>query len=103
MAVKRSERFVGFARVPPLNAPHRRVRFQRRRIDADRLPPHQTRSRQPLQNPREYGLVGLYVDPPPGARQRRVIRRRLGQLQGQKRPQTQRIRHPPRNPALRRL
>ena len=96
------ERLVGFARVPPLDAPHRRVRFQRRRIDADRLPPHQTRSRQPLQNPREHGLVGLYVDPPPGARQRRVIRRRLGQLQVQKRPQTQRIRHPPRNPALRR-
>ena len=34
------ERLVGFARVPTLNAPHRRVRFQRRRIDADRLPPH---------------------------------------------------------------
>ena len=62
-------------RVPPLDAPHRRVRFQRRRIDADRLPPNQTRCGQPLQNPRENCLVGLYVDPPPRARQRRVIRR----------------------------
>ena len=46
--------------------------------------------------------MGLYVDPPPRARQRRVIRRRRGQLQVQERPQTQRIGHPPRNPPLRR-
>ena len=109
-----NERFVGFSRVPPLDAPHRRVHFQRRRIDdtgqrvvpqaePDRLPPNQTRCGQPLQNPRGNRLVGLYVDPPPRARQRRVIRRRLRQLQVQERPQTQRIGHPPRNPPLRRL
>ena len=44
----------------------------------------------------------LDVDQTPGARQRRVVPRRLGHLQVQKRPQTQRIRHPPRNPPLRR-
>ena len=97
-----NERFVGFSRVPPLDAPHRRVRFQRRRIDGDRLPPNQTRCGQPRQNPRENCLVGLHVDPPPRARQRRVIRRRLSQFQVQERPQTQRIGYPPRNPPLRR-
>ena len=97
-----NERLVGFSRVPPLDTPHRRVRFQRRRVNADRLPPNQTRCGQPLQNPREHCLMGLYVDPPPRARQRRVIRRRRGQLQVQERPQTQRIGHPPRNPPLRR-
>ena len=71
------------------NAPHRRVRFQRRRIDADRLPDDQTRFRQPLQNPREDRLVRLHVDQPARPRQRRMIRRRLGQLQVQERPQAQ--------------
>ena len=37
---------------------------------------------------------------PPRARQRRVVRRRLGHVQVQKRPQTQRIGHPPRDPPL---
>ncbi len=84
-----NERLVGFARVPTLDAPHRRVRFQRRRIDADRLPDDQTRFRQALQNPREDRLVRLHVDQPARPRQRRVIRRRLGQLQVQERPQAQ--------------
>ena len=84
-----NERLVGFARVPTLDAPHRRVRFQRRRINADRLPDDQTRFRQALQNPREDRLVRLHVDQPARPRQRRVIRRRLGQLQVQERPQAQ--------------
>ena len=94
------ERLVRFPGVPPFDAPHRRVRFQRRRIDADRLSLHQTRFGQPLQNPGEHRHVGLDVDPPPRARQRRVVRRRLRHVQIQKRPQTQRIGHPPRNPPL---
>ena len=65
-----NESLVGFSRVPPLDAPHRRVRFQRRRIDADRLPRHQTRFSQPLQNPRENRLVRLHVDQPTRPRQR---------------------------------
>ena len=39
---------------------------------------------------------------PTRPRQRRVIRRPLGHIQVQERPQAQRIGHPPRNPALRR-
>ena len=68
-----NERFVGFARVPTLDAPHRRVRFQRRRIDPDRLPTHQTRRRHPLENPREDRLVRLHVDQTTRPRQRRVV------------------------------
>ena len=47
------------AGVPPFDAPHRRVRFQRRRIAADRLSLHHTRFGQPLQNPGEHRHVGL--------------------------------------------
>ena len=57
--------------------------------NADRLSLHQTRFGQPLQNPGEHLHVGLDVDPPPRARQRRVVRRRLRHVQIQKRPQTQ--------------
>ena len=39
-------------------------------IDADRLPRHQVRVGEPLQQPREYGHVRLHVDPPRRARQR---------------------------------
>ena len=62
-----NERLVGFSRVPPLDTPHRRVRFQRRRVNADRLPPNQTRCGQPLQNPREVA-VGNRVAPVPPLR-----------------------------------
>ena len=60
------ERLVRFPRIPPLDAPHRRVRFQRCRIHADRLPLHQTRFRQPSQHPREHRHMRLHVDQTPG-------------------------------------
>ena len=44
----------------------------------------------------------FHVDQTPRARQRRVVRRRLGHVQVQESPQAQRIRDPPRNPPLRR-
>ena len=43
-SANRRMNLVRFPRVPPLDASHRRVRFQRRRIDADRLPDDQTAS-----------------------------------------------------------
>ena len=61
------ERLVRFFRVPPLDAPHRRIRFQRRCIDADRLPLHQTRLRQPFQHPREHRHVCFHVYQTPRA------------------------------------
>ncbi len=59
------ERVVRVPRIPTLDAPHRRVRFQRRRVHPDRLPLHQTRFRQPLQHPREHRRVRLHVDQTP--------------------------------------
>ena len=96
------ERLVGFSRVPPLDAPHRRVRFQRRRINADRLSPDQPRSRHPLQNPREHRYVRLHIDQSTRPGQRRLVWRRLGHIQVQEGPPAQRVRHPLRNPAFRR-
>ena len=92
---------VGLAGLPPHDAPHRRVGFQRRRIDADRVPLDELRVGQPLQHPREHRLVRLEVDQATGPRQRRVIRRRLGQRQIQKRADTQRIGRAPRDRPLR--
>ena len=43
---------VALARVPPHDAPHRRIGFQRRGIDADRAPHHQRSVGQSLQHPR---------------------------------------------------
>ena len=60
-----NERVVGFHQVPPLDAPDRRVRFRASVASTHiRLPPKQTRRRQPLQNPRERRRVGLHIDPP---------------------------------------
>ena len=97
---------VGFAPCPtPLDAPHRRVRFQRRRIGcrpscpapAPRRPsrwPTPSRENRRVRSPWRRSS-------PPRARQRRVVRRRLGHVQVQKRsPHTQRIGHPPRDPPL---
>ena len=62
------ERLVAFARVPADDAPQRRVRFQRRNVDADRLPLEHAGVGQPLQHPREDRLVRLDVDPAPRPR-----------------------------------
>ena len=72
-------------------APHRRSGFQRCRIDAQCPALHQRGVRQSLQHPREHGLMRLDVNQPPGARQRRMVRRRLVQLEVQKRPNAQRV------------
>ena len=91
------ERFVTLARIPAHYASKRRIGFQRRRVDADRLAPDQAGVGQPLQHPREDRLVRLEVNPPARARHRRVVRRRLVQRHVQKLPQAQRIGGPPRN------
>ena len=97
----RQERPVVLSRVPPHDRPHRRVRFQRRRVDAQRLPLNQSRVRQLLQHPREHRLVGLQRKQTPRPRDRRMVRRRGRRRQEQKRPHTQRIRRPPSNRTLR--
>jgi len=63
----------------PHDAPQRRIRFQRRRVNADSLALDQARIRQSLQHPREDGLVSLEIDQATRAGNRRMIRRRLRQ------------------------
>ena len=97
----RQQRVVAFARIPAHDAPHRRVGFQRRRIDPDRVPLDEVGVGQPLQHPRKHRLVRLEVNQAAGARQCRVVRRDLMQREIQKGADTQRIGRPPRDRALR--
>ena len=91
------ERLVALARVPADDAPQRCVGFQRRRIDAHRLAADQAGVGQPLEHPREHCPVRLQVHPPPRARYRRMVRRRLVQRDVQELPQAQRVGGPPRD------
>ena len=90
-------RVVPLARVPAHDASHRRVGFQRRRIDPDRVPLDEVGVGQTLQHPREHGLVRLEVDQAPGARQRRVVGRGLVQREVQKLADAQRVGGAPRD------
>ena len=94
---------IALAGIAPHDAAQRRIRFQRRRIDADRLALHQLASARRSQHPREHGLMRLDIDQPPRARHRRMIGRRLVQLESQKararstnRPRARRSRAPSR-------
>ena len=91
------KRVVAFARIPAHDAPQRRVRLQRRRIDADRLPLEQAGVGYPLQHPGEDRLVRLDVDPAPRPPDRRVVGRGLRQRDVEELPQAQRIGRPPRH------
>jgi hypothetical protein len=50
------------AGVPSYDAAQRGVRFQRRRVNADRFALDQARIGEPLQNPREHGFVRFEID-----------------------------------------
>ena len=65
------------ARVAPHDAPQGGVRLEGRDIDPDRLPLDQIRRGQDLHDPGEHRPVGLHVDQPSRARNRRVPRRRF--------------------------
>ena len=92
---------VALARIPPHDAPHRRIGFQRRGIDAHRAPHHQRGVGQSLQHPGKHRLVGLEVNQATGARQRRVIRRGLVEGEVQKRANAQRVGGAPRDRSFR--
>ena len=89
------------ARVTPHDAAQGRVGFQRGRVNADRLALDQTGVSELPKNPREDGVMRFEIDQTAGARNRRMIGRRLGQHQSQKLAQGERIRRTPRNGALR--
>jgi len=92
---------VALAGVSADDATQRGVGLQRRGVNTQRPAPQQSFFGQHLQHPDEHLLVGLEVDQPPVARDRRVVRRRVGQGVTQKLPHADRVRHSPGNAALR--
>src|SRR5271167_3407074 len=68
---------------------------------AIRWPLSSPRSARTPSTPAEYFAMGVHIDQPPGARNRRVVRRVLVQANAHKTPQRQRVRQPPSNAALR--
>ena len=94
------ELLVGLSGIPTHDAPHRRVRFQRRRVDRNRLSAQKTRLRQALLDPGEHVTVGFQVDQPPGPRDRRMFRGPLLQPKPQEAPHPKRVRCTPRHPTL---
>ena len=94
------ELLVGLSGIPTHDAPHRRVRFQRRRVDHNRLSAQKTRLRQALLDPGEHVTVGFQVDQPPGPRDRRMFRGPLLQPKPQEAPHPKRVRYTPRHPTL---
>ena len=96
------ERRVVLARVPTHDAPHCRVRLQRRRVDAQRLPRNQLRLRQLLQHPPEDRLMRLDRQQTSRARDCRMVQRRRRRRQAQEHPHAQRIGRAPRDACQRR-
>ena len=84
--------FVTLPVIPPHDALHGRVGFQRRGVDRHRLPAEQSFLRQNLQHPPEHRLVRLQPIQPSRPRNRGVVRRRLVQRIAQELPQRQGIR-----------
>jgi hypothetical protein len=72
-------------------AAQRRIRLQRRRVNANGLALHQPRIGEALQHPCEDGHVGLEIDQATCAGNRRMVRRRLRQYQAEKLAQGKRI------------
>ena len=80
----RQKLLVALAAVSPYDAPQRRVRFKRRRVNADRLALHQAGRTQALQHPGKDGAVCFKIDQATGARDGRVVRGRIFQTDAQK-------------------
>ncbi len=91
----RQERVVALPGVAPHDAPHRRVRLERRRVNRHRLSLEQSRLHEALLHPREDRPVGVQIDQAPRPRDRRMVRRGLLQGHAQKRAERQRIRGAP--------
>src|SRR5262249_41304306 len=92
--------FVALAAVAPHDAAQTCVGFERRRVNADRLPLHQPGRCEALQDPGEDRSVRFEVDQPTRTRNRRVIRRGVLQTDAQKVAQRERVRGAPGDAAL---
>jgi hypothetical protein len=92
---------VRLARIAAHDAPQRRVRLQRGRIDSDGLSLDEFGGGQDLQDPREDRAVRLHIDQTPCPRDRGVLGRRLIETQAEEASQRERIRRPPGNRGVR--
>jgi len=91
---------VAFAGVAPDERAQRRVGLQRGGVDGDGPAGQQPFAGQQRQRPAEHGAMGFQIEPAAGARQRRMIRRRLVELVVEEAPQRQRIGDAPGDGAL---
>ena len=91
---------VALAAVPPHDRAHRRVGFQRGRVDANRFALQHSAPRYLRQHEGEHSLVRRFIQQPPRPRDRHVIRRGFVPPVLQKPPQTQAVGHAPANAAL---
>ena len=98
---RHEEVLVTLARVATHNVAQRRIRFERRGIDRDRLAADQAGLAEALKHPSKHLPMRFEIDQPARPRNRRMIRRRLWKREPQKVAQRQRIRRPPRDGALR--
>jgi hypothetical protein len=96
----RQELLIRRAGVAPHDAAQRRVCLQRGRVNPDGLSFDQARVGELLQDPREDGFVRFEIDQAARPRNRRMIRRRLGQHQPEKLPQRKGISCAPRDRTL---
>ena len=91
----RQKLLIGFPGVAPDDAAHRRVGFERGRIDGDRLPLQQLGVDESLLHPREDLAVRLEVDQATRSRNRRMIGRDIIHAEPQKTADGQRVRRAP--------
>src|SRR6476469_297921 len=95
------ELFVRYASIAAYDRAQRRIRFQSRAIDGDRVALQQTFLSQHAQYPREHRAVRVDVDQTTSSGNGCVIRRPLMQLKSAKRTQSERIGGAPGDAALR--
>jgi hypothetical protein len=81
---------IALAAVSSDDAPQGCVRFKGRGVDADRFFFYQAGGTQALQHPGKDGAMRFERNQPPWARNRRVVRWRIGQAQAEKIAQGQR-------------
>jgi len=97
----RQKVLIALTGVAPNDTAQRRIRFQRRRVNADGLARDQARIGQSLQHPGEDRLMRFEVNQATRAGNGRMVRRRRRQYQSEKFAQGNRIGRPPRNCAFR--
>ena len=98
---RRQELLVALAGIATDDVPQRRVGFERRRVDGDRLAFDQAGLAESLQHPRENGAMCFEINQPTRAGDRRMVWWRVFEPHAQKVAQREGIPGTPRDAALR--